>query len=1252
MTPEELALQQAQSETANQISQEGARRAQEQSYAVMSEHAQQIQADIQKRDDELKRIGFPTQPYQPGYSSPGMTLGERVGAIGEYAGEAGRTAVQSVQTVGAGVVGGLGNMMSDIGAAVRPIFKTQPMPVAIGYGGYHIQRQGLFEGITTVLGGGHSSQSTMTMENRSVIASDVGERLSMGGMAAAATLGGIGASFLAAKIPGAAAAGGAIGGAAGRMIGLRGAGAAIGRFAMPWLALPLAGYEAGEAAVDAVRSRRETENFLEASAFRFAGSGSDMLDTRMGRGIGRESRQEISEFIRRADISDPMMSGADLATILQEGTRFGMFEGAGSDIEQFKRRFSEIKDNVREVAKTLNVSIEEGLATMKELYGAGVDLSKTREISQLAAATGRVAGRTGTEMITLGLQGAEQFRGTGVDMDIGMRGAMMNLTAIRAARDAGTISKAAIEQAGGEEALAMRRTQRQVQFAQSEEGRGFMASFFNPSTGGLDLRAFERVAGGQDVDIADLAKQAAQNLSDPAKLIQFESQQEQMASEMGKAFGGRGLQFGQWNLAMAEANMMSQMTGASREDSFRAIMLRKGVSPQELEAMQGEISASAEVFGASQRGAQTERDRLAMEEAERNKILTRIEEKMGDVAKSLVDLVAGPMNTLVNKTTEVVEGISDTLSGVERADVSKVATGDMGGISAGTMVSGTAEAQERKRQLYGKDAEVRSKEAKAVQEAISGPLDLSGGGGWFRSGSGENLSDLLTSGALGEGMKDAIITTKNKGDLAVMTGQVRKKVTGGMVPRIRDASYSGLTEAGAARLESLGRVLGMTDDDVKTLEEQDRLVDEIGGASIKVAIGELDFRGLLDPSKGLDVATNQILQNMGVKGPDGKPATIETLTLEQSASIVQKLREQPAFAEAFEKSRKAWTQYQKGMEVGRAKGMQVISESYEGIREKISDRYRGLELSDEGLASIGRAQALMVDASQAKSPEEAAVIRNQADKIIFETYANEMKREDLDPTQKKGMREFFGVIRDYDPATAKEMVAKERRLSDLNSRRGDLSREEEKERLILSSQQRGFAGAELLTELGSISRGLVRYQADEAKDLFGDMLYAEMITNKDLTSEDVRGAEKLISRVIDDPLALAKLTKEERETLSKTKAGAVFAERGGDIVKLQNAITAARGDKDKEQAAFIQAFGETQGTKYFDQYQDDKNLQGIIASSFENTVAQTVGLQKAATGGYTDNTAMKNSTELFRVMTAENWVVLGALQSLHNKMKE
>ena len=991
MTPEELRLRElemAQAEAQQQQVAAMQQQATQSSQAQMEATARQIQEDVAKRESELAKIGYPSEPYLPhSYSAPGVMIGDQISAVGQTAQNIGQSTVQGVQNLAGGIVGGLGHMMSDIGAAVRPIFRTPPMPTAVGYGGYYAQTQGFLSSIGGAFGLGSSPSDAMASDYRSALASDAGERLGYGTASALATGGGIAASFYAAKLPGVGAAGAAIGRGLGGLVGLGGVGAKLGRFGLSWLALPMAAYELGSAVSDqALGSRRRNQGFLESSSFRFAGIGSEMADPRMGRGVSRENRREIAEFLRTMDIEDELLGGEDITKILEEGTRFGLFEGFGGEIEKFKKKFTEIKDNVREMAKVLNVSLEEGLATMKEMYGAGIDPSRAREVATFASAAGRVAGRTGSEMITLGLQGAEQFRGTGVSMDIGMRGAMMNLTSIRAARDAGLISKEAIEQAGGEEALALRRTQRQVQFAQSGEGRAYMASFFDQSTGGLNATAFEEaITGGKD--IAELARDAARNLNDPAKLIQFESQQERVASEMGKAFGGRGLQFGQWGLAMAEATYMSRYTGATTEDAFRSIMLRKGVSSQELEAIQGEIGGASDIFKASQKGAAFERDRLSAEEKERNSLLNQVVEKLSDISKQLLDIASKPLNKLIDKMTEGVEELSDSSKGLVRGDVSNIPGGTEAPVTEEMTKSGPQEAQERKTTLYSERSGAMARDAR-VQETFESTkvLDADVGGAYFGLGNtaGENLQEAIEEGAFGTDAKKLIKSTTNRGDLAIITGKEQVVVDERGNPIVGPRSsysntktitrYTGLTKEDLRALEKRGGVLGIADADLEKMAEAGRLdsafKNEMGESiSIKAAVGMATATGKLDINKGLDENVNALLADMGVgkweRDPRTNarkytPLTIDDLSFEQLAAVTYQMRKDPRWKEKFEESRGALTKLQAGVETGETLTYQKLGETQEDLMDKLESAY-GVAIPAKAAGQFGKILALKED---------------------------------------------------------------------------------------------------------------------------------------------------------------------------------------------------------------------------------------------------------------------------------------------------
>ena len=1289
MTPEELRLYEiAQAQAAAQ--QQAAQDAQ----AAMESNARQIQDDISRREQALSGVGFPPEPYLPhSYSAPGIQLGDRISAFGRDAsqtvGNIADATVQNVQNIASGVVGGMGHLMSDIGSLVRPIFKTPTMGVAVGYGGYHVQSQGFFSSLAGSMGLGDSPDYLMNREYRAALASDAGERLGYGTAAAVGAGAGFAASMYAMKIPGVGAAGAGIGKAAGGLIGLGGAGAKIGRFAASWLAAPLLAYDAASSITDAVAARRETSGFLEASSFRFAGAGSKMMDPRMGRGISREGRREVAEYIRGLDIEDSLLRGEDLTTILQEGTRYGLFEGAGGDLDKFKKKFKEIKDGVREMAKVLNVSLEEGLATMKEIYSAGVDPTRAVEVASIASATGRVAGRTGSEMLTLGLQGAEQFRGTGVSMEIGMRGAMMNLSAIRAARDAGLISKEAIEQAGGEEALALRRVQRQVQFAQSGEGRAFMASFFDPQAGGVNQAAFEAAISGSK-DISELAQDAARNLNDPSKLIKFESQQEQMASEMGKAFGGRGLQFSQWGLAMAEATYMARHTGATTEDSFRAIMLRKGISPQELEAIQGEMKGAMNVFGASQKGAAQERDRLASEEAERNKLFFQIKERLSDVASVLTDLVAKPLTALVDKIAAGVENLSDKFEGAVVGDVSKIPTAATGGISDATVTTGPTVAQERKKELFSaKDGAMARDSTVSAAIEKSKVLDMTRGAYWgFGPSAGGNLIDAAESGAFGGDLKDALVTVapKDRSKLAVVTGELL--VWQGQGEGSKVMGYQGFYPETMEKFQRRGDILGMSDEALEQMDKAgrlDNLFQTRGGESLNIrsAIGNMVTK--LDPTADLDVTINKILQESGATGADGTLLTLDKLTRDQGAAIVKQLRTLPAFKERFKEARGALTKLQSGIEVGQAATYETLAEGYKALQDKIKDKY-DVKLSPEAagrltslLAVRENIQGYATEATRLRDLASGAKTEKDRDQYMAQAKEMDARRVELgksleeaagslmmdvlpslegDVIKERGLRNLiWDVTSDNRGAlTPAEIAQKKGRISELYKLTSEASGEERiklnNERIFLEAELRGAGGGGMIADIALMSRALYDRQREMAKNLYGNILTRELITNKDLTEETVSQTRDLIGNILDRPESSAQtLSDPEKELLGKTKTGQFFLAESERISLLQQKITNLKASgEDVTESTFVDIYGE-RGKKLYESFTTSGDLAVAMSGAFEELVSSTVGVQKRSQAGYTTDTAMQSSTELFYLMTQANTATLNVLQEMYGRLK-
>lgn len=608
---------------------------------------------------------------------------------------------------------GIRNMFSDLGGMVRPVTYTPPARVNTGYYGQVVQQTGFFRGLTGTLGFNDAPRGTFAYDYGMRNAADFGERVGGGAMAGATT--GLGLAF-------GATAGSAVAGAAGGFLGsaLGPVGAAAGKF----LGATFGGYALGLAGADyindALAQRRQMNNYLESTSFRYVGAGSPMADPRTGSGMSIQNRQRAVEMVRGLDISDPTLATEDLSQILEQGSQMGMFAGANT-MDQFKKKFKDLVDGVKSVTKVFQTTLEEGMKILKDFKGIGVDAGRVPELSLMSDAIGRATGRTAQEVMGLGMQGAEIFRGTGVQMSIGYQANVMNLASVRASRDAQLLSQEAIAQAGGEEALAARMTASGLQFAQSALGRGFGATFFGK--GGFDQGAFREAMMGGKFDYNALALQATKNIGTPEALIAYQANQEKFLSQAGQQMGGMGLQMMQNMEAMSRATFMVQ-SGATKnmQDALRFSFQEMGLSDPEIQARMTSMKNAQGEFSARQAGAEATRMRTLEEEAQSNFLFFRAKDRVSDAVKSVADQVVAPMSNFIDRFQErTMDFYQRETSGIVRANVGTV---DFAGFT------GTLE----------QDPEARQRRRTAI--------DLDVGGSFFGKSAGEKLNDSINAGFL------------------------------------------------------------------------------------------------------------------------------------------------------------------------------------------------------------------------------------------------------------------------------------------------------------------------------------------------------------------------------------------------------------------------------------------------------------------------------------------------------------------------
>ena len=475
------------------------------------------------------RVNIDDADFQAKLSQLRASLDMSMGGGGGFGGGASMAAFGAMMAPQGFARGQTDMMMSglaDFGAQIRPITYTPPaIAMQPHFGMYALQQStgqaflgamgpAAQAGVNFVqhpMGGGPRSMvpnQLTTAEYMALSARSLATRV--GDAASTATLVGAGT---AAQI--------AAGGAGSMVAGWLGMGSlgALGLGALA--ALPVAA--AVSATGDMVADNRAIQTQLESSSFRFLTGGKD-VDSLTGRGFSRRARANVADFIQTEELHDPRFGMGDYKQILEAGTQMDVFSGV-KDVEGFKTKFKGLVESVKTITTTLHTSVKEAVEAVRGFRDMGVtDPNEIRQLTMQSEMRGRVSGHTGMEMVAIGQEGAELFRGTGVRMRLGYDAEQRNVENVRYMLNQGTISRETIAQAGGENALARQMTGADLAGTQTALGRGLLMSAVDARTGKVDVNRMGR--GG----VMGALGRAA-NMS-PMDIITFQARQEELVGSM------------------------------------------------------------------------------------------------------------------------------------------------------------------------------------------------------------------------------------------------------------------------------------------------------------------------------------------------------------------------------------------------------------------------------------------------------------------------------------------------------------------------------------------------------------------------------------------------------------------------------------------------------------------------------------------------------------------------------------------------
>lgn len=523
------------------------------------------------------RVNLDDTNFQAKLTQMRASIDSTVGGMGGMGGF-GRT-MAYVGPMGGGNFSGGGQLsggLADFGAQVAPVTYTPPaIAMQPHFGMFQIQQTLGQAGLASFLGpsgiaingmranGMFSQKDYLSpqisyQEYMGYSTRSFADRVGATATSAASTAMNLGASSI----------GGLLGGMAGGFMGgMLGATVA-----------PIAVDMAAERAADNI----SLQTALASGSFRaYQGANVDPLT---GRGFNRQDRVNIATGLMRMESNDARFNTTDYRQIMETGMQMDLFSGT-RDAEDFQKKFKGLVETVKTVSSTLHTTLREGLETIRGLRDMGVtDPMMQQSMVMKSEVMGRMAGKTGMEMMAVGQAGAEMFRGTGIAMERGFSLNQQNTAMVQQMLNQGAISRETVAQMGGINAAGQQLTAGALSSFQTTLGRGTLMAAFNPATGALDPNMIGRMAAG---DTMSMMGGAAALASSPGGMAKFIAHQEEMISKMSPA------QMQAFDIAqtMQMAKTLQSNFGGDINDWFMTAGKQyRGKSKEELDVQMGMLT--------------------------------------------------------------------------------------------------------------------------------------------------------------------------------------------------------------------------------------------------------------------------------------------------------------------------------------------------------------------------------------------------------------------------------------------------------------------------------------------------------------------------------------------------------------------------------------------------------------------------------------------------------------------------------------
>jgi hypothetical protein len=276
------------------------------------------------------------------------------------------------------------------------------------------------------------------------------------------------------------------------------------------------------------RMRFMSENFMDGT------SG----DAFTGRANRRQSKK-MYDMIRREDsMSFALKDGESFDEIMQDVEVFNQFDlmQGVKNAEDFKTKFTGLKESVKKITEILGKTFEEGTELLSQYKNMGIRPEKAFGLIQGVQAAANIGGISFDRANSAGLKTALALQGSGLTAEAGIQlGARTEGLAQQIAdRIMGGRGQAVNQRhfynAGGMEGVQMALERGTMGLMQSPLYNASLMAAFDAKTGGFNMNQFVQFAGKGD--IAGAMNRTGQNFSSAEDMLKWQSRQSEIFSDL------------------------------------------------------------------------------------------------------------------------------------------------------------------------------------------------------------------------------------------------------------------------------------------------------------------------------------------------------------------------------------------------------------------------------------------------------------------------------------------------------------------------------------------------------------------------------------------------------------------------------------------------------------------------------------------------------------------------------------------------